>query len=756
MRIRFRRGGLRLGLLGLLVGGVMLILFVGSSAAVTPPSCVTASGTTTCTYSYTGAKQSFTVPAGVTSATLSAYGAKGGTDGDFHPGGLGARATATIAVSPGSMIEVDVGGRGADGTLTAVSGAGGFNGGGAGGASVGDVSTDNAPSPGGGGGASDVRTGTCAATSSCGLDARVLVGGGGGGAGASGTIDTQGGGGGYPAGGDGHDVDPTTPFFSRTAGGGTGGTQSTGGTGGAGESGCGETAGGNGAAGIGGKGGNAQTDATRADGGGGGGGGYYGGGGGGGGCQGDEGGGGGGGSSFGPNDATFDNAVGSGDGQVTISYEEPATPDLTIMKTHTGDFTQGRTGDYTITVANSGTGPTSGTVTVTDALPSGLATTLIVSSNAWDCTGSTSTVMTCTRTAALPAADSSAITLTVKVASDAQSVTNTASVSGGGETNTANDTASDPTTVVSPTRVTNVTSNTADGAYRFGANVSVKVEFSEPVVVTGTPQLALNSGATVNYSFGSGTSTLIFIYTVAAGQNSADLDYTSASSLTLNGGTITDGASTAADLTLPAPGTAGSLGANQDIVIDTIPPVVTCGATPTFLLGSTGNRVSATVTDPGGSGPLGSPVQAAAPATSAGPQSVLLGGADNALNTTARSCPYVVGYKFGGFTSPLPKSTVKSGSTLPIKFQLQDAAGHPISDTEARSLVSPTCKVAIILVKPAAAVPGCPTYSATFKQFQFNLKTTNAMKGTNGVSITVTIGGTIVTASAPPDPFTVK
>jgi hypothetical protein len=43
------------------------------------------------------------------------------------------------------------------------------------------------------------------------------------------------------------------------------------------------------------------------------------------------------------------------------------------------------------------------------------------------------------------------------------------------------------------------------------------------------------------------------------------------------------------------------------------------------------------------------------------------------------------------------------------------------------------------------------------KQFQFNLKTTNAMKGANGVSITVTIGGTVVTASpVVPDPFTVK
>ena len=39
-------------------------------------------------------------------------------------------------------------------------------------------------------------------------------------------------------------------------------------------------------------------------------------------------------------------------------------PDLTITKTHVGNFTQGQTGaTYTITVTNSGTAATSGTVT---------------------------------------------------------------------------------------------------------------------------------------------------------------------------------------------------------------------------------------------------------------------------------------------------------------------------------------------------------------------------------------------------------
>ena len=97
------------------------------------------------------------------------------------------------------------------------------------------------------------------------------------------------------------------------------------------------------------------------------------------------------------------------------------------------------------------------------------------------------------------------------------------------------------------------------------------------MVVTGTPLLALNSGGTASYSSGSGTSTLTFTYTVAAGQNSPKLDYTSTGALTLNGGTIFDTVTNpnAAVLTLPAPGSAGSIGGTKSIVIDTTAPTVT-------------------------------------------------------------------------------------------------------------------------------------------------------------------------------------
>ena len=146
--------------------------------------------------------------------------------------------------------------------------------------------------------------------------------------------------------------------------------------------------------------------------------------------------------------------------------------------------------------------------------------------------------------------------------------------------------------------VTAVTSTTANGSYGIASVITITVGWSEPVVVTGTPQLALNSSGKANYSSGSGTSTLTFTYTVAAGQNIAKLDYTSASALSLNGGTIFDAVTTnpnAAGLTLPAPGAAGSIGGSKSIVIDTTAPSVTA-VTSTTANGSYGIASVITIT----------------------------------------------------------------------------------------------------------------------------------------------------------------
>jgi uncharacterized repeat protein (TIGR01451 family) len=134
-------------------------------------------------------------------------------------------------------------------------------------------------------------------------------------------------------------------------------------------------------------------------------------------------------------------------GTATINVN--STPDLAITKSHTGNFAVGQTGAaYTITVSNAGHGPTSGTVSVVDSLPAGLTATSSTGTG-WTCTLGT---LTCTRADALAATSSyPAITLTVNVAANAPSlVTNSATVSGGGEVNVANNTANDPTTILAP------------------------------------------------------------------------------------------------------------------------------------------------------------------------------------------------------------------------------------------------------------------------------------------------------------------
>ncbi len=126
--------------------------------------------------------------------------------------------------------------------------------------------------------------------------------------------------------------------------------------------------------------------------------------------------------------------------------------------------------------------------------------------------------------------------------------------------------------------VTGVSATNINGSYRAGQTITVTVNFDASVDVTGTPRILLETGTTdryANYTSGTGTTTLNFDYLIQAGDTSSDLDYTSTNALGLNGGTINDsGSGLPASLVLPSPGTAGSLGANKNIVIDTTAPQV--------------------------------------------------------------------------------------------------------------------------------------------------------------------------------------
>lgn len=252
---------------------------------------------TTQTFNYTGAMQTFVVPAGITSIRVDVRGSQGGSaiynQAATKPddlGGNGGRVVAEYPVTPGQTLYIFVGGIG-------------YNGGGTGGGSIAQPN---------GGGASDIRIGGTTLTN------RVIVAGGGGGGGNNCSTSAE-------PGGAGGGLTGATGWQCGSQGStsvGQGGTQSAGGA-------AGTTPATAGMLGIGGNAGGAGTAS------GGGGGGYYGGG-------GAAYGGGGGGSSYtDPLATSVEHTQGfqNGTGQVIITYDLACTTPATKTFTYTIDPT---------------------------------------------------------------------------------------------------------------------------------------------------------------------------------------------------------------------------------------------------------------------------------------------------------------------------------------------------------------------------------------------------------------------------------
>ncbi|GMI03622.1 hypothetical protein TrRE_jg8633 [Triparma retinervis] len=139
-------------------------------------------------------------------------------------------------------------------------------------------------------------------------------------------------------------------------------------------------------------------------------------------------------------------------------------------------------------------------------------------------------------------------------------------------------------------KVANVGSITSDGTYYPGDVVTLYVDFTEVIVVTGTPILHLELGnldSYATYVSGSDSRRLLFEYTVEPQHFTLDLDYSDAHSLKIGipgaGGTMLQKSTTptvVADMTLPYASTAGSLGANAAIQIDGTTPYITAVTSP--------------------------------------------------------------------------------------------------------------------------------------------------------------------------------
>ncbi|MEE2022731.1 InlB B-repeat-containing protein [Alkalimonas mucilaginosa] len=131
--------------------------------------------------------------------------------------------------------------------------------------------------------------------------------------------------------------------------------------------------------------------------------------------------------------------------------------------------------------------------------------------------------------------------------------------------------------------------------YSTGHSLDFTLNASEALTVNtmgGTPRITLDIGGTsrfASYLSGSGTTAVMFRYTVQAGDN--DLDGIEVSTLQLNGGTIRDNAGNNLNVTL------NSVGNTTGVLVDTMPPSITAIANQTVGVGQSTAVLGFTIAD---------------------------------------------------------------------------------------------------------------------------------------------------------------
>lgn len=161
----------------------------------------------------------------------------------------------------------------------------------------------------------------------------------------------------------------------------------------------------------------------------------------------------------------------------TIDNTVVASADITLTKSHTGDFTVGAQGTFTIDVTNNGPSDAS-TVTVTDVLPNGLSYVGATSTDAV-CDNAGQTV-TCTIDPVLSAGQTVSIALTVSVDPDvtAGSFDNTASAASATPDPNTNNNSDTDTVTIDPAEADLTATKTAQGSLTAGAPVTYRFEIT--------------------------------------------------------------------------------------------------------------------------------------------------------------------------------------------------------------------------------------------------------------------------------------
>ena len=358
--------------------------------------------------------------------------------------------------------------------------------------------------------------------------------------------------------------------------------------------------------------------------------------------------------------------------------------DLTISKSHGGvNFTRGAAASYTLTVSNvSPLGAASGLVTVNDTLPSGITPTGAAGTG-WSCSVSGQTV-SCIRSDSLAAGVSyPSITLNATVSQSAPAtLTNTATVSGGGDVTPLNNSATDIANVVSSADLS-VTDAASPNPVAIGGNITYTIVATNngpsaadnaTLVLpapnnTGYVSLAAPAGWSCLTAGTGGGSSFVCTNANFPGSSTATFTYVVKVSTNTTNGTVITGSATV-----------------SSSVVD--PILSNNTATVSTIVGTSGPNLF--VTNVAAPNPVqaGNPITYTQIVTNTGSSAITNGTFSEATpaNTTFVSIAQPAGWSCTGFpATPCTAATVAAGAsgifTLVYTINGGTAAGTVITDT---------------------------------------------------------------------------
>jgi hypothetical protein len=257
--------------------------------------------------------------------------------------------------------------------------------------------------------------------------------------------------------------------------------------------------------------------------------------------------------------------------------------------------------------------------------------------------------------------------------------------------------------------------------------------FNVTVVDTTPPTIGTNPNITVE---GNTTGGAFVSYTVPTASDIVDASVDVSCSLA-SGSFFPLGTTTVTCTATDDSGNSSSSSFNVTVV-DTTPPTIGINPNITVLATSSAGAVvsfgspsASDIVDPSVSVVCSFPSGSTFPI---GVTTVVCTATDDSGNSASSSFTVTVNLDFEGFFNPIPNriqngQAFKSGSTIPVKFQLKDASGNLITD------LASSLSVKIDGLAATATGGTALRWDSTSSQYVFNLKTTGLSAGSHTISL---------------------